>query len=166
MVEDHDHCVMISICDPGTEAPTFASKYHEVLSVHFHDISKAMPYLMGRWGAPDAYEQEMVVPNAEHAKVIAQFIRKHWDKHIIVHCEAGVSRSAAVCEVLVQLGWDYKQYVSFGRMHANPLLVSLLRKEFEQSCSVCGGKGDMGQDSSGPYVCFDCEGTWKEIKNG
>ena len=63
-------------------------------------------------------------------KAIAEFIKRNWDNHIIVHCEAGVSRSAAVCEVLVRLGWGYKTYTSFGRSQANPLLVRLLVDEF------------------------------------
>lgn len=133
-VEGHEHCVLISLRDPGTEPPTLRSKFCDSLELQFHDLNETAMHILAQH---DAYaESKWVYPNAEHAKAIADFIRRHWDRHVIVHCEAGVSRSAAVCEVLVRLGWGYKSYTSFGRGMANPLLVRLLLREFPELLPV------------------------------
>jgi protein-tyrosine phosphatase len=64
---------------------------------------------------------------ADHAGEIARFVREHWNRTIIVHCEMGLSRSAAVCDVLVALGWEYVPTRSEGRRLANKRLVQLLQ---------------------------------------
>ena len=83
--------------------------------------------------SPTWIQQGYVPPNERVAYQLGLFIRKHWESTIIVHCAAGVSRSAAVAGVLVQLGWEpYSWPTPFYTAHANPLLTRLLKQEFKK----------------------------------
>lgn len=115
------NCVLVSLRDPGTPRVKACASFIEVLELEFHDLlsEEELKEVKARW----------IAPHRDHAKAIAEFIRKHEDKNILVHCEAGVSRSAAVCRVLEEMGWEYRPITSFGTSHANPLLVRLLKKE-------------------------------------
>ena len=98
-----------------------------MLEMQFHDITSETPRDEAWW---DSWlQQDYLPPCADHADEIASFIREHWDRTIIVHCEMGLSRSAAVCDVLVGLGWDYIPTKSEGRRLANKRLVQLLQKQ-------------------------------------
>lgn len=121
--------VLISIRDPGTERPFLrADEWAQVLELQFHDIARATQEDGTMW---DSWRlQGYVVPDATHAAEIARFVRQHWDRSIVVHCEMGLSRSAAVCEVLVAMGWDYVLTRSERRTLANTRLVELLNREF------------------------------------
>ena len=119
---------LVSIRDPGSERPVFRlDEWNHVLELEFHDVTSDTPMgaaWIGTWNVGN-----YVPPQRQHATNIARFVRKHWDRTIIVHCEAGLSRSAAVCEVLVSLGWDYRPTRSEGRRLANRRLVQLLSVE-------------------------------------
>jgi predicted protein tyrosine phosphatase len=81
---------MISITDPRYPQARLEDDPHRVglLRLQFHDVG----LLVG----PEA--DAFVLPAAEHARAIVQFFRvmePRIDK-LIVHCEAGISRSAGV----------------------------------------------------------------------
>ncbi len=44
--------------------------------------------------------------NSRQMELIWEFIQEHKDKNIYAHCEAGISRSAAIREYLVRNGWE------------------------------------------------------------
>lgn len=72
---------------------TLQNKINYVLSLQFDDIE------------PGDYEEKyLVLMSKEDAKKIADFVNLH--KHnvntIIVHCDAGVSRSAGVCAAIMK----------------------------------------------------------------
>ena len=120
---------LISITDPGSERPAFRiQEWPDILELQFHDISSAQPQSESWWKswAGEGY----IVPSRREARSIAEFVRRHWTRTIIVHCEMGLSRSAAVCDVLVALGWGYQATRSEGRYLANRRLVQLLWEEF------------------------------------
>ena len=120
--------VLISIRDPGSARPSARhAEWISVLELQFHDITSEAPRDEAWWES--WLEQDYLPPCADHADEIAGFIRKHWDRTIIVHCEMGLSRSAAVCDVLVGLGWDYVVTKSEGRRLANKRLVQLLQRQ-------------------------------------
>lgn len=107
-----DEIALISIRDRGSEKPKLVG-WHDVLELAFDDVS----------GITFGY----LAPNKAHAAQIVAFINAHEDRCIIAHCEAGISRSAAVCRFLVDRGWQYRQPHSYGLQFANPLLYSHLR---------------------------------------
>ena len=120
--------VLISIRDPGSGRPAARhAEWASVLELQFHDITSEMPRDDPWW---DSWlEQGYLPPQADHAGEIARFVREHWDRTIIVHCEMGLSRSAAVCDILVALGWNYVATRSEGRRLANKRLVQLLQRQ-------------------------------------
>jgi hypothetical protein len=100
--------VLISITDPGTqEASLIPGAWDVVLRLQFWDVERVLT--MDRWDdEKDVREYETLEPASdEQLKLIHMFIRSHYDKHIFAHCEAGVSRSAAIRAYLRKRGWDY-----------------------------------------------------------
>ena len=115
------NAVLISITDPNTKSPRIhAHAWLDVLPLSFHDVSSTDPAWVGNGYLP---------PDEADAKAIASFIAKHRGKSIVAHCEQGISRSAAVCAVLAELGWDYIESQECGLKYANPLLKRLLLQQ-------------------------------------
>lgn len=115
--------VLISIRDIGEVVdPAITWTYEDVLKLNFEDV---------------VVSHDKNSPGVLDARKIADFIQKWWGKNIIVHCEMGVSRSAAVVEVLERLGWKNIHPAHNPPEHrstamANPLLVRLLASQFSQ----------------------------------
>ena len=89
--------VLISITDPGREAP-LPSGYRDVLRLQFHDCDPGTQTL-GPEAAPFRQEQ---------AERIWRFAGRHRGTNIVVHCGAGVSRSRAVVEALLRTFPEYE----------------------------------------------------------
>lgn len=69
--------------------------WHAVLELQFHDVTSVVPTF------PD-----LILFDEEMAKELLGFIKQHQGKPFVVHCDAGVSRSAAVGSFLR----DFLQY--------------------------------------------------------
>ena len=123
-VVDKDNTVLISIAEPNDgNFVTQETKdtYTECLSVEFWDI-------LTPWEIMDTIIYD-VIPDAI-AKDIRNFIERHKDKQFVIHCKAGVSRSAAVAcaiECIVNYNGDEVEYnkgdseiKSHWRYHPNP----------------------------------------------
>ena len=63
--------------------------WHSVLRVHFHDVDPAKPC-----------DEPHTLMNEEHARQIVEFVRGLTSEvnGVLVHCQAGISRSAAVAK--------------------------------------------------------------------
>jgi predicted protein tyrosine phosphatase len=107
--EDRKKLVLISITEPEASAPymsvddpTSTIGFHDVLEIKFWDVE----YKIGKY-EPLTWEQ---------GKIIRDFIVKNKDKKFLIHCRAGVSRSAGVgcaVECLVNHDGDvYNYYLS------------------------------------------------------
>lgn len=103
--------VLIAIHDPGN-APHPATKvegFHDVLQMHFWDIEESFA------------NYEMI--SKEQGQEIKNFIIKNKDKQFLIHCAAGVSRSAGTAcavECIVNYkgnNYDYKTSHSDVRNH-------------------------------------------------
>jgi predicted protein tyrosine phosphatase len=119
--------VLISIGEPlNREGPAAIQdgSWDDVLRISFWDITR--PITDSR--DPSGQLQPM---NEEQAKQIADFIKKHEEKSIVIHCHAGISRSAAVCRALLQLGWTYHQ-THFDLNGYNSHVYTMIRKQFPQ----------------------------------
>lgn len=111
----------------GSPAKLKRDAWIDVLSLSFDDISKG-EYIAAAMG----YRP----PAVWDAEKIAAFIRKHWNKSIVAHCDAGISRSAAVAKVLKGLGWNYRvpeARQQYALTYANPILVRHLEKRFDKA---------------------------------
>ena len=86
--------VCISINDPGAPPARLSPRFAAVLRLHFNDVTEA--------GAPAD-----VLFAAEHARAITQFLER-WRGagRVVVHCNAGASRSPGVALGVCDLrGW-------------------------------------------------------------
>lgn len=96
---------IISITDPNNELPVFPpnEKRIAVLGQHFYDIdfSKKMTPL-------DEFDMKKIYGHGlftdDQAREIVAFVRRHIDatKLLIIHCDAGVSRSAGVAGAILK----------------------------------------------------------------
>lgn len=86
--------VVISIVSPGTEFPKLPqnSKRLGVIQLQFHDLDKPIFAF-----SKDGYFER------GHARQIIDFAEKNKGRKIIVHCEAGISRSPAVAAALAYI---------------------------------------------------------------
>jgi predicted protein tyrosine phosphatase len=92
--EPRDREICISIADPDAEPAQLSSRFAAVLRLHFTDIIEQ--------GEPSD-----VLFSEDHARAIRAFLDAWPDaKRIVVHCNAGVSRSPGVALGLCDIrGW-------------------------------------------------------------
>jgi predicted protein tyrosine phosphatase len=81
---------MISITDPGTPKARLQSGWKPLLRLRFHDISRPWP--------------GYVIMDEKHGNALLRWLSKHEDNllSIVVHCEAGISRSTAVAKFICE----------------------------------------------------------------
>ena len=116
--------------------------WYKVFRIRFWDVTKRLESGFVLAGHPATAIDPMT---EDQAKELADFIKENEDCTILVHCRAGISRSAAVARFLMERGWaDISQYEGFippyitGRMptertnvsRANIHVLSLLRHQF------------------------------------
>lgn len=85
--------IIISMGDPGESKPRYAVDHIDVLRLEFDDVDQEMG-------------DEYTLFDYQHARRILDYLKKHEGKPIVVHCAAGISRSAAVVKFMVdKLGY-------------------------------------------------------------
>lgn len=120
-----DDTAIISICNTnGSMVHWFNDNHNNVLNLDFDDVTftdeEAGSYAL----------------TGSQASMIVDFFEQHTDaKNMVVHCEAGISRSAAVAVCFVDfLRMIGKRDVTLHKNYAfspNPLVERLIHKEFE-----------------------------------
>lgn len=92
--EPREREICISIADPDAEPARVSSRFAAVLRLHFTDIIEQ--------GEPSD-----ILFSEEHARAIREFVDAWPDAtRIVVHCQAGVSRSPGVALGLCDIrGW-------------------------------------------------------------
>jgi predicted protein tyrosine phosphatase len=138
--------VLISITDPRqTPANLPEDPYRkDVLRLEFHDLTEPLP------GYPEVFAEE-------HAQKIVTFLRDvPWDTHVIVHCEAGVSRSAGVAAGIAQWRNCDKEQFYKHPYHPNPLVVRILSRACARE-QVEDNKKRLGEESVNTLLVTDNE---------
>jgi predicted protein tyrosine phosphatase len=122
--------ICISIADPDAEPARISSDFVAVLRLHFTDVLEQ--------GEPTD-----VLFSSDHAKEIIEFIDSWPDaKRVVVHCNAGVSRSPGVALGLCDIGgWATakleRSHPGWNHLVRSTLLQQHRRRSNEQS----GGAG-------------------------
>jgi len=126
--------------------------WYKVFRTNFWDVTRRLEQGISLAGHP-AIAIDPISP--EQAREMATFIKENEDCTILIHCRAGISRSAAVARVLMEMGWEdlpngYKlPPMEFGTNNvsrANIEVMSQLRKQFGQFKLI--GQTD-GDDNNG-----------------
>ena len=123
--------IVISITDPNLFRQFFPKSKNrlDVLRLQFHDWTKDALEKHGK----ELVEQGYVFFNKRMAKEIIEFINKYRDKIelIMIHCEAGISRSAAVGAALAKcLGQSNMHFFLDHRMYPNDLVYWTILDEW------------------------------------
>ena len=92
--------------------------WHDFLKLEFDDVMKLMPQL------------DVTLFNESHAKEIIAFVERNKNVPLIVHCDAGMSRSVAVAVFLnEQYGYDITLAAAGNDSFRNIHVVSMLRRQ-------------------------------------
>ena len=111
--------VIISISDPSMnydEAPfrTEENRVEDILPLCFSDAEEPGKDVYGL----DVDEEDLM--QEEDARKVARFVLEHRDKRIIVHCDAGISRSAGVGAAIVNyFTGDARRFFESGQYEPN-----------------------------------------------
>jgi len=111
-------CV-ISITDPDEPTAVIERDERDILRQQFHDLDRFHSQL-----------KEVTYFSHSHAAIIATFVHKNLQKdNMVIHCEAGISRSpaiaAAICNHLNLPGW----WKFFHKCMPNLMVLTILRSE-------------------------------------
>lgn len=120
-----EDCIIISINDTDCSTVIFDNKnILDILKVTFDDLEKKSKNKENKYKLIDIHI----------AKEIKSFVDKFKNKvnHIVVHCTAGVSRSAATaCVVSRYLNGTDNHIFSCGEYHPNKLVYKTMCEAFE-----------------------------------
>ena len=88
--------IVISITDPESNDAPLNIAENDILRLKFHDLEETYPF--------DPKYAAIILFDKNFADLILKFINTHFCDNlaILVHCEAGISRSAAVAAALAQ----------------------------------------------------------------
>ncbi len=121
---------VISITAPGDHPARIKEGFNSVLRLQFDDLYEEI--IHEAIGAipdanPDGYVlwHNLRLPDANHAKAILEFLDTLTCERLIVHCHAGVSRSAAVAQFVSD---KYNADLDGDTSCANKRLLRLLNK--------------------------------------
>jgi rhodanese-related sulfurtransferase len=133
-IDEIDNSILISISTPLSQewawyrAPIIKEGvWKEVLSVKFHDVDPS-----GQSGLKMKDMIEYTLFDTEQAIRIFEFLKKHQDDctRVIVHCDAGISRSAAVSKFIsIIYGLYFPENYSVYNRH----IFSTLMQEYGKS---------------------------------
>lgn len=111
-----ENTVLISITEPGRKARV-PKGYLDMLRLEFQDYDSLRKH-----------PEDAVLFTSTQAARIARFVRKHreLERNILIHCAAGISRSGAIAEALLQAFPEYKD-TGWPR-HPNGHVKSLMKR--------------------------------------
>jgi predicted protein tyrosine phosphatase len=128
--------VLISLNSPpaitpgSSEVKLVESAWSKILKLEFHDADLDRRSIDPRIDDL-ADKSNLVLFNEEHAVAILKFLREHQESHegVIVHCEGGISRSAAVAKFIAQIyNLDFLEGYSLYNRHVYSTLSRVYGK--------------------------------------
>lgn len=108
------NAVLISITDPNAPLAIVSGDWKDVLRLRFHDFIAN--------NADDkkkATANGIVFPTDADIRAIKQWCERYHYTHIFAHCEAGISRSAAIRRYLLEKGWSMEPHQERRLVHPN-----------------------------------------------
>jgi len=125
--------LIVSINNVKDTSSYFEKEHENVKIMHFGDYSEEMITLLNY---SKEKEKENGVFNNEMAKELYEFIKRNKDKNLaVLHCAAGISRSAGVGTFIQDL-YGTQSFQDFKRknpqIQPNLHVLNLLRKMYEK----------------------------------
>jgi predicted protein tyrosine phosphatase len=130
-INDRKDIVLVSITEPDnndlvSDNPTYTIGFHDIIEIKFWDVDSPIH---------DTYYPITKV----QGKILKDFILANYDKKFLIHCKAGISRSAGVAKavecLLIYDGniYDYRTSSSeidqYPRYHPNPTVFDAICDE-------------------------------------
>jgi predicted protein tyrosine phosphatase len=119
----------ISITDPhGTHPRLARSEYlRSVLTLQFSDVDRVWPHLQEKSAYIVSFTPEM-------ARQVAAFVREHQQQGVhlfVVHCEAGMSRSAGIAAALSRY-YNEDEHFFLHHYRPNPLVRQIVLEALQE----------------------------------
>lgn len=139
-IEPQLNLAVISITTPGDSPAQIEKGFHSILRLEFDDLyEENLHEMVG--DIPDAslngylLWHNLRLPDINHAIAIINFLDKLTCRHVIVHCHAGVSRSAAVAQFVADKYGAvlYGQHEDSDTKCLNKRIFRLLNKAFDKT---------------------------------
>lgn len=119
-----ENSILIQILDPPGDFPKPKYNFKEIYQFQFLDIEENDYALDEEMRCSKSQAEELV-------KILYHAL--HNQMNVIVHCYAGVSRSGAVCEVGIMMGFsDTDTYRNSNKLVKNLMIESIGWKEIEK----------------------------------
>lgn len=115
--------MLIQIVDPGREFPKPKSKFKIIHKFEFLDLEDDSDY----------YEDEKITDKQAEQIVNALRHAVHNNMNVIVHCNMGVCRSGAVCEVGILMGLTDRYTYRVPNILVKTKMMNMLEIGYEES---------------------------------
>lgn len=157
---------IISITSPGDFQARIKTGFHDILRLQFDDIyEEIIQEMIG--AIPDVdntsagiFWHHLRLPDANHAKTIVDFLNRIQCERLIVHCHAGISRSAAIAKfVSDRMGAELEEFEDTSC--ANKRVLRLLNKIYDGDVITVGKFYPTGEMATvGDQDEFDFDFQW------
>lgn len=127
-------CALLSISTPTRPypiSPQYAG-WADVLQLEFHDVANEVP--------ADDWLDTYIRFSADEAARSCEFARRALSagiEDLVIHCDAGLSRSVGIAESLRRAGWaDLKLWECSAPLQANELVLRKMEKLLKRDPSI------------------------------
>lgn len=129
--------ICISIRSPGNMRARLSPGFRAILRLWFHDLA----------GIDPPYPARAVPFTPRDAEEVARFVRQHKDRarRIVVHCEAGISRSVAIALAISTTLYGYWAWPAFMPQEYRDKLYVHNRPVFDLVCAALAAQKEPEQ---------------------
>ena len=121
--------VLVRITDPDRTMGTLLHTWHSQIKAEFHDITSE---------SISALRAGYKVPTEKALRPISKYLSQHREHFVVIHCGAGISRSAGVAKAFAEYTGrpNLSEYISTCKLfYPNEEVVKILRNIWQLGVS-------------------------------
>jgi len=128
----HNEAEDITVLPENTVLISIGNPHDDFWKLKEHPPEKVHKQVFADTTAKVGYDKREYLPiNKDQAFEVVTFIEENKDKHFIVNCHAGISRSGAVC-LFINKNYGHSLKKDFWALsHPNPYVFGMLQNAYE-----------------------------------